>query len=238
VLDGGAQRYRDEIASLIGWWAEAGVTSFVDEAPRNWLAPPPPKPALAAATQPAAAPPPADLAAFRAMLATGAYLPAAPPPQRRVAPEGEAGARLMIVTDMPDEADLRGRRLLCAEAALFDAMLAAMGLTRAAVYLAPLSPGRITGGRIGAAAEGLAALMRAHIGLVRPSALLLFGEETCRAMMGVERAEACAALRLVNYDGGTVAAIATIHPRILVRRPACKADAWAAMRQILGVLAQ
>ncbi|WP_419827259.1 uracil-DNA glycosylase [Sphingomonas sp.] len=236
MLNGGAQRYRDEIASLIGWWAEAGVTSFADENRRDWLAPPAPK--VAPSQAPPAAAPPADLAAFRAMLASNAYLPGAPPPQRRVAAEGEAGARLMIVTDMPDEADLRARRLLSAESALFDAMLAAMGLTRASVYLAPLSPGRITGGRIGAAADGLAALMRAHIGLARPSALLLFGEETCRALMGVERAEACATLRSVNYDGGTVAAIATIHPRILVRRPACKADAWAAMRQILGVLAQ
>lgn len=232
MLNGGAHRFRDEVASLIGWWAEAGVSTFVGETPCDWLAPPPTPVSTPAAAD--AAPPPADLAAFVAHLAEGPYLADAPPPSRRIAPEGPAGARLMIVTDMPDEADLRARRLLSAEAALFDAMLKAMGLARADVYLAPLSPARITGGRLGRAAAPLAALMRAHLALARPHALLLLGDETCRALLG----DAGTGLRSLNHDGGTVAAIATIHPRQLVRRPPLKAEAWRAMRLLLGELAR
>jgi uracil-DNA glycosylase len=237
VLTGGAFRFDEAVASAFGWWAGAGLDVRVGETPTDWLAPPPAPPALEAA-MPVAAALPADLAGFQAFLATGAYLPDAPPVRRRVAPEGVAGAALMIVTDMPDEADLRAGRLLDAEAKLFDAMLRAMGTTREAVYLASVSPARLTGGRLGDVAEPLAALMRAHVSLVRPRAILVFGEEASKALLGVDRAAAGRALRAVNHDEGTTPAIATMHPRNLRRSPAVKAEAWRAMRLLLGELAK
>lgn len=239
VLSGGSHRFRDVIASALGWWAEAGVTEPVSDQPRDWLAAPalaPPPAIPGAPTRLAPAPAPTDLAALHRLLATGDYVTDAPPPRRRVAPAGDPDAPLMIVTDMPDDADLATGRLLTAESALFDAMLAAMGRTRATIYLAPLSPARLVGGRLGSAAAPLGALMRAHLGLVRPRALLLLGDETCRAILDAERDEACHALRDLKHDGGTVAAIATIHPRILRLQPPRKAEAWSAMRQLLGVL--
>ncbi len=232
MLTGGSHRFGDAIASALGWWADAGVDAAISEQPCDWLAPAAARPAVVART-PAARALPGDLAAFRDLLATGDYVAAAPPPRRRIAPAGDADAALAVVADMPDEADLEAARLLTAEAALFDAMLAAMGTARDAIYLAPLSPARIIGGKIGGAAAPLAALMRAHLAFVRPKALLVLGDEAARAM-GLERG----VLRNLNHDGGTVAAIAIVHPRILRRTPACKAEAWAAMRQLIGVLAR
>jgi uracil-DNA glycosylase family 4 len=232
VLAGGSHRFGDMLASALGWWTEAGLDTAISETPRDWLAPsaaPVPIASWAAAA-PAL---PGDLAAFHTLLATGDYLPAAPPSRRRIAPAGDPAAALAVVADMPDEADLASGRLMTGEAALLDAMLAAMGTARDAVYLAPLSPARATGGKLGPAAAPLAALMRTHLAFVRPKALLVLGDEAGRAL-GLERG----VLQNLNHDGGTVAAIAIVHPRILRRTPACKAEAWAAMRQLIGVLAR
>jgi DNA polymerase len=239
------------IASTLGWWADAGVDTVISETPRDWLAPPAPPPAIiapAARTADSAPPPvttalPNDLAALHTLLAEGAYAPAAAPPRLRVTPSGDPASGLMVIADMPDAPDVAARHLLAGETQrLFDAMLVAMGRTRDTIYLAALSPARISGGRIDSAlAAPLAALMRRHIALVAPRAIMLLGDETCRALLGIERGQARGepdgALRQLNHDGGTVPAIAIVHPRFLLRHPAAKADAWTEMRRLIGVFA-
>ena len=252
MLNGGGNRFGGLIESALGWWADAGVDTAISETPRDWLAPPaPPPPAIAApaARTPDAAPSPVtaampnDLAALHTLLAEGAYAPAAAPPRLRVAPSGDPASGLMIIADMPDAPDVAAGHLLAGETRrLFDAMLAAMGRSRDTVYLAALSPARISGGRIDAAlATPLTALMRRHIALVAPRAVMLLGDETCRALLGVERGQARGepggALRELNHDGGTVPAIAIVHPRFLLRHPAAKAEAWTEMRRLIGVFA-
>ncbi|HEY0271070.1 MAG TPA: uracil-DNA glycosylase family protein, partial [Sphingomonas sp.] len=171
-------------------------------------------------------------------LAEQEYLPGAPPPRRRVASFGDPAAGLMIIADMPDATDLEPRSLLGGECArLFDAMLATLGRTRETVYAAPLSPARLTGGRIGADMMApLAGLMRHHVALVRPRVVLLMGEDTCRALLGLGRAEASGGLRPLNHDGGMIPAMAIPHPRTLRQHPAAKADAWRGMRRLTGEL--
>ncbi len=38
MVFGGNQSAASDIASLIGWWQEAGLDVLVDEEPRDWLA--------------------------------------------------------------------------------------------------------------------------------------------------------------------------------------------------------
>jgi DNA polymerase len=240
MLNGGQHRFRDVIASAIGWWAEAGLDMLADEQPRDWLAPPArPAPAQPAADLPAAAVTaaalPDGLEALHALLATGDYAPQPAPPGRRIAPSGPPGAALMIVADMPD-ADDAGTLFAGETARLFDAMLAAMGLDRAGLYLAPFSPARAAGRIAPDQGEALAALMRRHVMLAAPKALMIFGDEPARWLIGPEALQNRGGLREVNHDGGTVPAIATFHPRHLRRMPALKASAWADMRLLLGVL--
>ncbi len=235
MLNGGDHRFRDTIASALGWWAEAGLHTLVAEEPRNWLAPP--AKALPVALQPAPeATLPDSLDALHALLATGAYAPQSAPPRRRIAPSGTPGSELMIIVDTP-EADDVGHLFAGESARLFDAMLAAMGRDRSTVYLAPFSPAR-TAGRIddrqGAA---LAALMRRHISLAAPKALILFGDEPACRLIGPDALKTRGGIRSVNHDGGTVPAIATFHPCHLRRMPALKASTWSDMRLLLGVLA-
>lgn len=238
MLVGGQDRFGDAIASALGWWVEAGVDTSIAETPRDWLAPPVRVTPAPTAPQPSATALPDNLAAFQRFLAEREYVPAAPPPRRRAAPFGDPAAGLTIVVDMPDAGDLEAHGLLAGECArLFDAMLAALGRTRDTVYVAPLSPARIAGGRIGGeTAEALARLMRHHIALVRPRAVMLMGEESCRALLGLNRAEARGRLRPLNHAGGIVPAMVTPHPRTLRQHPAAKADAWREMRRLIGEL--
>jgi DNA polymerase len=226
------------IASAIGWWAEAGLDTLADEQPRDWLTPPAKPTPLAqpVASQPAASLPD-GIEALHAFLTTGDYAPQPAPPGRRIAPSGTPGADLMIVADMPD-ADDAGTLFAGETVRLFDAMLAAMGLDRRRIYLAPFSPARSAGRISSDQGEALAALMRRHISLATPRALMILGDEPARWLIGPNVLQNRGGLREVNHDGGTVTAIATFHPRHLRRMPALKASAWADMRLLLGVLGQ
>ncbi len=238
MLNGGQHRFRDVIASAIGWWAEAGLDTLADEQPRDWLAPPAKiAPAAEAPIAPPASTLPGSLDELHALLATGAYAPQPAPPSRRIAPSGTPGSDLMIIADMPD-ADDAGALFSGEGAKLFDAMLAAMGLDRARVYLAPFSPARSAGRIAPEHSEALAALMRRHISLAAPQTLMIFGDEPARQLIGPEALQNRGGLRTVKHDGGTMPAIATFHPRHLRRMPALKASAWADMRLLLGVLGQ
>jgi len=246
VLYGGQYRYRDVVASALGWWADAGVDMLAEEDVRDWLAPPPPKaPAAPADTHAASALPPTasalpdTLEALHALLATGAYAPSPAPPRLRVAPSGDPAAELMIIADMPDPGDAEAGHLFAGETAqLFDAMLAAMGLDRARCYLAPFSPARAAGRLDPKQGEALATLMRRHIALAAPRALILFGDSVAHCLLGADALATRGGIRSVNHDGGIVPAIATFHPRHLRRMPALKAAVWTDMRLLLGVLAR
>ncbi len=255
MLNGGDHRFRDVVASALGWWADAGVDSLADETVRDWLALPPrtapvaapvsdalvPPPIAApapAAPAPSAATLPNTLEGLHALLVEGDYIPNAAPPGRRVAPAGDPAAGLMIVADMPDPGDAEAGHLFAGETArLFDAMLAAMGRDRTTIYTAPLSPVRPVGRLDARQGEALGQLMRHHIALAKPRALILFGDEAVRWMIGEEALATRGGLRSVQHEGGSVPAIATFHPRHLRRMPALKAASWADMRLLLGVLA-
>jgi uracil-DNA glycosylase family 4 len=251
VLNGGDHRFRDIVASALGWWSDAGVDTLADETARDWLAMPArAAPVFTPAAIPAAASPaeppraaiaalPETLEAFHALLAEGEYAPNPAPPGRRVAPAGDAASGLMIVADMPDPGDTDAGHLFAGETArLFDAMLAALGRDRSSVYYAPLAPARVAGRIDDVQGAALARLMRHHIALAKPRALILFGDETARWLIGEDALATRGGTREVHHDGGMVPAIATFHPRHLRRMPALKAAAWADMRLLPGVLAR
>ena len=111
-----------DLAAALDWWREAGVDAVFEDEPRGWLAEPAAEAEAAAPPsrkplQPAPAPPPdlpkiggpreqwpRDLAAFRAWWLSEASLDEgglAP----RIAPSGDAGAKLMVLVAMPEEGD-------------------------------------------------------------------------------------------------------------------------------------
>lgn len=193
-----------DYAAALDWWREAGVDLDYNDEPTAWLrepaveAAPAPAPPARTVPRPGAAPAleralarardpgsgrpiggdpahwPGDLAAFRAFWLTEPSLdPGAL--ADRVAPVGEAGAKLMLLVGQPDEGD-REALLAGEQGALLARILAAMGFAESEVYLASALP-RVTPmpDWDDLAARGLAALTRHHIGLAQPRRLIVFG---------------------------------------------------------------
>jgi uracil-DNA glycosylase family 4 len=220
---GGEMQAIDRAAaeSLINWWLEAGVDGAVGEGPRGWLrADQPPAP-----TRPQTPAPekPADLAGFQAWLASAPGLPMDRPGAVRVAPHGAAGARIMLLSDLPGREDAAEAKPIGGEAWLLTRrMLAAIAIKDEDAYVASLSPFHAPGARFNGELEACAALARDHIRLVRPGRLILFGDAPARALLGEPLARARG--RVHRIEG--VRAIATFHPRWLLQRPSDKALAW------------
>lgn len=220
--------------AYLAWWALAGVDSAVGDAPVNWLRPAPVTGANAAVARAAIEIPrrPADLDSFRAWLADSPDQPEAQWNGPRVLPVGIANAPLMILTDMPEVADMKSGALFSgAIGALLDAIVRATGIDRASVHTASLALARPAGGII---TEGDGALladrMRAYVALVRPHRLLILGDRTARALLPNGSGND---LRDFNHDGGTIPAVATFHPRLLLQQPAAKAECWRSLQILI-----
>ncbi|MGC4252537.1 MAG: uracil-DNA glycosylase family protein [Sphingobium sp.] len=220
--------------AYLSWWAQAGVDDAVSEAPVNWLRPSPVPAAKPADAIPAPVMP-MTLAAFHDWLASDATQPERRWPASPIMPAGPQAAPVMIVTDMPDPADVSAHSLFADRAgALLDAMLRAIGMSRADVYIASLFTSRPPGGMVEAADIDFAVRrMRAHVALAAPRRLLLLGDRTTRALLPPDAPDGANRLRFFNHDGGTLPAIATFHPRLLLSQSAAKAECWHALQSLI-----
>jgi DNA polymerase len=138
----------------------------------------------------------------------------------------------MLLTAWPEIDDQRDQALFTGPPGqLLDAMLGAVGTTRADCYLASLAITRPPGGRIDErdAAE-LDRLLWHHLRLARPGRLLLIGSDIVRMAAKLQLADARGKLLDINQDGGKLEAVAVAHPAMLLARPAQKAAAWDSLK--------
>lgn len=224
------------LESLLEWWRLAGVDVLVDDTPRDWLRAVPPAEtprAAPAAAVPAAPALPESISALDELLSAPDFLPMLG--HARLAGSGDPASGIMILTDMPDPGDFDAGQLFAGPAGrLLDAMLAAIGLTRGHVHLAPVLPGRSADGNIDPAIHAEAVRLAAHrVTLAGPRVVLLFGDATTRAMCGTNLAEIRNGNPALNHVSGQVSAIASFHPRFLLQHPARKADAWKDLRRLV-----
>ncbi|MGQ0559587.1 MAG: uracil-DNA glycosylase family protein [Sphingosinicella sp.] len=235
----------DQAANALSWWIEAGVDTIVDEAPRDWLKAPA-EAAPAAAAEPAAdplardEPMPDGLAEFQAWLMASATLPLAAAGAPRLGPQGDPDGGLMVLIDMPSQADLAAGKLLTGEAgSLFDNMMKAIGRGRDSLYLAALSPVRTPTGRLAVAeAAAIAPVALHHVGLVRPKALLMFGEACAKALFGGSVQAKRGRWHQIETPSGPVKALVTFRPDDLLRTTALKQPAWEDLKMLRNELAQ
>ncbi|MFD2431933.1 uracil-DNA glycosylase family protein [Sphingobium scionense] len=185
------------------------------------------------------APPPPEkpktLDAYLEWLASDSAQPERKWPGAPILPTGPTEASLMVITDMPDMADAGAGHLFADRAgALFDAMMRAIGLRRDDICLASLFTVRPAGGMVEASdLAHVADRIRLHVHLAAPRRLLLLGDRTARALLPTDGADRSAGLRPFNHDGGTVPAIATFHPRLLLSQPAAKAECWRVLQSLI-----
>ncbi len=259
VERGGSKDLAAELASTLDWWAEAGVDCLVEDSPREWLKPATPAPSLvpseveARGSDVGAGAPrlrsgqaedaaqealPDQLGLFQDWLKASETLPYATPNAPRVCPAGDPAAGLMVLASMPSSEDCRAGTLLSGAAGrLFDRMLAAIGRSRDTIYLAGLSCVRPPAGRFDqAGAARCAELARHHVGLAEPRAVLLFGDDTVKALLGVATAQARGRVHRIEVSGRAFDAVVTLSPDYLLRQPAAKAHAWADLQLLMEVL--
>ncbi|MFD1788696.1 uracil-DNA glycosylase family protein [Sphingomonas floccifaciens] len=231
----GADQHLDWAASarsVLDWWREAGVDVLVDDAPRDWLAaPPPPAPAIDATAAPvvAAAALPDNLDAFLAWR-VGDDAPEGAQPGAVLA-EGDPAAAIAIVVDFADEHGLIGG----VAGALFDRMLAAIGLSRESVYLVALTTARPLNDRLAPdMLPRLGQLTRHHLSLATPQRVLLLGQAASRAVVGTDGRSGPGILQPVNLNTVEIPAVSSLHPRFLLKQPAMKAEAWKDLQLLMG----
>lgn len=225
---------RAAAASALRWWADAGVDVLVAEEPRDWLSPKaavPTAPARQAAAEEAL---PGQLELFHEFLRTSERLSFASPSAPRVCPAGDPASGLMILADMPSSEDCAAGTLLTGEAGrLFERMLAAIGRDRASIYLAALSCIRSPSGRLtGEPASQCTSLARHHVGLAAPRALLLFGDECAKALLGLPVSRARGRWHELATHSGPIKTLVTYRPSYLLDQPAAKALAWADLQML------
>lgn len=216
-----------ETRSALAWWLEAGVDVAVQEQPRDWLSPASAR-AAAPATPAAAAnvsePTHETLAELQQWLASSTQLPLASATARRIMPHGPGNAAVMLLSDTPALEDFVAGQPIGGEAwALATQMLGAIGFSADEAYVASLACFHSPGVRMSAAErEACAEIARRHIKLASPRRLLLLGEGPVQALLGRSLIEARGHVHKVEG----VRAVATYHPRQLIKRPLDKPQAW------------
>jgi len=215
-----------EARSALGWWLEAGVDVAVQEDARNWLQPSPPKaPPSEPQPEPNVTQPSHEtLVELREWLASSAHLPLASVAAKRILPRGPEDAPIMLLSDAPALEDFAAGQPIGGDSwILAGRMLAAIGMSIDAAYSASLSCFHSPGARMGdKEREACAEIARRHIRLVEPKRLILFGDGPCLALLGKRLVEARGHVHKVEG----VRAVATFHPRHLIKRPLDKSLAW------------
>ncbi|HEY6661669.1 MAG TPA: uracil-DNA glycosylase family protein [Sphingomicrobium sp.] len=213
-----------EARSALAWWLEAGVDVAVQEEPRDWLKPISRTTAAPHPVANVAEPSHNTLADLQQWLASSAELPLASATARRILPHGPENAVIMLLSDAPALEDFAAGQPIGGDAwDLAGRMLAAIGIDSNAAYSASLSCFNTPGARMADAdRDACAEIARRHIKLVQPERLILFGDGPCLALLGKRLVEARGHIHKVEG----VRAVATFHPRHLIKRPLDKSLAW------------
>ena len=141
--------------------------------------------------------------------------------------EGNPNASVMFVGEGPGrEEDLQGRPFVGPAGKLLDRMLAAIGLTRADVYIANVVKCRPPNNRNPEPDEAEACLpfLRMQYALIRPKIIVCLGSVSARNLIDPE-------IRITRDRGkwierGGVSFLLTYHPAALLRDESKKREAW------------
>lgn len=215
-----------EARSALTWWLDVGVDCAVQEDARNWLKPTSHQPPVAKEATPSNITQPSHetLSELQGWLASSAHLPLASATARRILPQGPENASVMLLSDAPALEDYTAGQPIGGEAwALTQRMLQAIGIKPDEAYSASLSPMHAPGSRLSEKdREDYAKIARQHIRLAAPKRLVLFGDGPSQALLGKRLVDARGHIHKIEG----VRAIATFHPRHLIKRPLDKSLAW------------
>jgi uracil-DNA glycosylase family 4 len=232
----------ESIAAAQTWWRDAGVDLAFADDPQAMLAEreetgtaAPEGPATVPRAPPAAPPPlvaiggdrntwPRDLGAFaqwwltEPSLETGGMHP-------RVPPRGQAGAKLMMLAPMPEEAD--GNTLLSgSHGKLLASFAQAAGFAAEDLYLAAALPRHnAMPDWADLAARDYGAVLRHHIALAAPERLIVFGRSIL-PLLGHDPAQATPAVYEMTIQDRHLPMLASYAPERLLGTPRLRTGLW------------
>jgi uracil-DNA glycosylase len=155
---------------------------------------------------------------------------------------GNPRAEWMVIGEAPGaEEDRRGEPFVGRAGQLLDAMLRAIGLSRAEnVYIANILKSRPPNNREPLPAEVAACLpyLRRQIELVRPRLLLAVGRIAAQNLLGTDESLGRLRGRVHRFGELNTPLVVTYHPAYLLRSPADKRKAWEDLKFARSVFRQ
>lgn len=156
---------------------------------------------------------------------------------------GNVNANIMFIGKSPErDEDMQGEPFSGIAGALFDKMLASIGLNRESVYLAPIVPWLTPGSRppTQAECEICKPFIERHIELAKPKILVTMGNAATRTLLNKQQPVARVRGRWeeISFGEHSTSAIATLNPNYLLKQPAQKALIWQDLLKIKAKLAE
>jgi uracil-DNA glycosylase len=153
---------------------------------------------------------------------------------------GNRHAEWMVIGEAPGaEEDRQGEPFVGRAGQLLSAMLLALGLPRAEVYIANIVKCRPPDNRDPQPAEAAACepFLQRQIELIRPRIILAVGRVAAQRLLGTDAPIGRLRGRAHAHPGTAIPLIVTYHPAYLLRSPAEKRRAWEDLqlaRKVLG----
>ncbi len=242
----------DDLRAHLVWLRDAGV--------RELPAPPPPPPARKAAVRAAKpelpapvpgpapvprpapesrAPPASTLPRIRADLGDCRRCKLAAGRTNIVFGTGNPAAELVFVGEGPGaDEDRLGEPFVGAAGKLLDRMIAAMGLSRAEVYICNVVKCRPPGNRNPEPDEmdACGPFVRAQIAAIRPRVLVTLGKIAAQHLLRDTTPVSRLRGRWREFEG--IPLMPTFHPAYLLRNPAEKGKVWEDLKAVVAALAR
>jgi DNA polymerase len=236
-----------QVAGALDWWRQAGVDLAFTDVPTGWLAAETASEEPARLAQPQRPAPhaeplvriggdraawPATLAEFEAWWLTEPLLDDGDA-ARRVAPQGPAGAPLLILVEQPEPED-HAQLLSGADGRLAQAILAALGIPADQARFASVLPRAMPHPDWpGLAAQGLGEVLLHHLTLAAPQRVLALGGNIL-PLLGHDPAKSPEILLRLNQEGVQVPVLAVRELSTLRAKPAWKAGLWRRLLDWMG----
>jgi DNA polymerase len=152
--------------------------------------------------------------------------------------EGNPNARVLFVGEAPGEAeDDTGRPFVGPSGKLLDKIIEkAMGMRREDVFIANVNKCRPPENRDPEPLEIASCLpwLRDQIKIINPEVIVTLGRVAMWNLLGITDSMGRMRGKELDYEG--IPVVATWHPAYLLRKPAAKADTWADIKRVNGLL--
>ncbi|MBR7127721.1 MAG: uracil-DNA glycosylase [Lentisphaeria bacterium] len=151
---------------------------------------------------------------------------------------GNINSRLMFIGEAPSAADDAENRLFSGDVGeLLDKMITAMGFAgREEVYLTTMLKCRPPGNRVAEKQEVDSCIdfLKKEIELVKPEAIVVFGANTIKHLIGKEGSISELRGKMLYY--GNIPVMPTFNPAYLLRKAAAKREVWQDLQEVMKIL--